>query len=81
MSPRPAIDYDGVSFSTIPPSKSMSYVVTTVNIVNPTSNIRAVVNGKNHVSIIPINGTVEEWMSLGKDSEWTESLANIVIEF
>ena len=42
--------------------------------VNSTGVLYACVDGANHVSIIPIGGTLEEWRRQGKDSIWTQAL-------
>ena len=82
LSPRPGIDYDGLSFSTRPPRPGVSAVMTTVEQVNATMFLCAVQDPKNktHYLILPTNGTINQWMDQGQSSIWTQALANIVIE-
>ncbi len=78
--PRTGIDYDGLSFSTVPPSKRQYPAVkTTIEAINATGVLTVVQNGS-HVSVVPVNGTVSEWMNQGESSDWTQILSSIVIE-
>ena len=81
LAPRKGRDEnDGLSFSTKPP-KSTQYpaVKTTIEAVKATGVLTATIKG-NHVSIVPTNGTIEEWINQGQTSEWSQKLASIVIE-
>ncbi|MBQ7232472.1 MAG: RHS repeat-associated core domain-containing protein [Bacillales bacterium] len=80
LAPRENIDYDGLSFSSKPPRKGVNAVVTTVEAVNATGTLRAIHTSGNHYIIVPVNGTVVQWMNEGHDSIWTQSLSMIVIE-
>ena len=71
---------DGLSFKTLPPTDGRPYVVTTIEIVNSTGVLRATRKGT-HVSITPVNGSIEQWMSQGMDSIWSNVLSRIVIEW
>ena len=79
--PRSNRDYDGLSFSLIPPTSSQQFpaVVTTIDAVEATGILTTVQRG-NHVSIVPTNGTVKDWMLQGKDSCWTLALSTIVVK-
>jgi len=81
LSPRPKIDYDGLSFSTKPPRSGVSAVVTTIESVNATGILTAIPDGGAHVTIVPTNGTVNQWMDQGQSSIWSQTLAGIVIEW
>ena len=82
LSPRPGIDYDGLSFSTKPPRPGVSAVVTTIEQVNATGILTAVPPNKGtHVTVIPTNGTVNQWMSQGQSSIWSQTLSLIVVEW
>ena len=80
LAPRTGIDFDGLSFSTIPPSANQyPAVMTTVEAVNASHMFTAIQVGT-HVSIIPTNGTVVQWMAEGQNSLWSKALSLIVIE-
>ena len=80
LAPRAGIDFDGLSFSTIPPSANQyPAVMTTIEAVNATGVLSAVRVGT-HVSIIPTTGTVGQWMAEGQNSLWSQALSLIVIE-
>ena len=81
LAPRQGIDYDGLSFSTKPPRPGVSAVVTTVEQVNFTGILKATLNEGTHVTITPVNGTVEQWMKQGQSSIWTRVLSAIVVEW
>ena len=89
-------DYDGLSFSLNPPTRSKQYpvAVTTIEAVNAAGILTTDQKG-NHVSIKPVNGTVNdwitqgivptnrtvaEWMAQGMNSHWSSILSSIVIE-
>ena len=81
LSPRAGIDYDGLSFSTKPPRPGVSAVVTTIEQVNATGILTAIPNGGTHVTVIPTNGTVNQWMYQGQSSIWSQTLSLIVVEW
>lgn len=81
LSPRTGIDYDGLSFSTKPPRPGVSAVITTIEQVNATGNLIAISTGGSHVTIVPTNGTVDQWMSQGQSSIWSQTLSEIVVEW
>ena len=81
LAPRPGEDFDGLSFSLNPPTRSKQYpvVVTTIEAVEATGILTTVQKGT-HVSIVPTNGTVAEWMDQGQNSCWSFTLSLIVIQ-
>ena len=81
LSPRPKIDYDGLSFSTKPPRIGVSAVFTTIEEINATGILTAIADGGSHVVVIPTNGTVQQWMDQGDNSLWTKVLSSLVIEW
>ena len=81
LSPRPGIDYDGLSFSTKPPRPGVSAVVTTIEQVNATGILKAIPTGGTHVTVIPTSGNVTQWMEQGQSSVWSQTLSLIVIEW
>ncbi len=80
LSPRQNIDYDGLSFSTRPPRPGVRAVATTIEQVNATGILIAIPTGGTHVTIIPSNGSVEQWMRQGQNSLWSQTLSSIVVE-
>ncbi len=64
----------GLSFSTIPMANSWQ---TTIDAVNATGILFAVKDGKYHVSIYPIGGSVADWRRQGVSSIWTQTLLRI----
>ena len=81
MSPRPKIDYDGLSFFTKPPRIGVSAVFTTIEEINATGILTAIADGGSHVVVIPTNRTVQQWMDQGDNSLWTKVLSSLVIEW
>ena len=79
LAPRKGIDYDGLSFSTIPPKSGQKAVCTTINTVNSTGLLLTIQKGT-HVAIVPAHATVETWMATGMDSIWSKTLSVIVFE-
>ena len=80
LAPRVGKDYDGLSFSTIPPINGKPYTVTTIEQINSTGILIAERQGT-HVSVRPTNGTVLEWMYQGMNSIWSKTLSSIVVEW
>ena len=81
LAPRIGKDYDGLSFSTKPPRRGVSAVVTTIEQVNSTGVLMAMPTGGSHVTVIPTNGTVIQWMEQGQSSTWSQALASVVFEW
>lgn len=64
-----------MSFSTqYKPGSAM----TTIEQINSTGYLRAVQDGRNHVSVYPIGGTIAEWRAVGPGSQWTTALFSVV---
>lgn len=62
LTPKPWKDYDGLSYYLYPPTTG-SYTVTTIEAVNATGVLTAVINGANHVSVMPTDRSkLNEWM-------------------
>ena len=82
--PRMNMDYDGLSFSSVPPSKPnhYPYVMTTVQKLETTNMFFVVRSEKKptHYLIIPIDGNVEKWMKEGQKSIYTKILSLAVTE-
>lgn len=68
----------GLSFSTIPlPGCSM----TTIEAINSTGIVYAVIDGATHVSVYPIGGTMEDWVNAGSSSIWTKAVKSVVVKW
>lgn len=52
---------------------------TTIGEVNATGILYAKKDGRNHVSVHPRGGTLEEWKKAGSSSIWTTTLMSIVV--
>lgn len=81
LAPRPDVDYDGLSFSTRPPRPGVPAVVTTIEEVNATGTLMAFPTSRSHVLVVPVNGTVKQWMDQGQSSIWSRQLSSIVVEW
>ena len=69
----------GLSFSLVPgPDKN---AVTTIEALNATGVVYAVLDGGNHVSVFPIGGTLEDWYKAGTSSIWTTAVKSVVIKW
>ena len=68
----------GLSFSTIPQSKS---AMTTIKKINSTGILYAIQDKPTHVSVYPIGGTIKDWHNAGPSSIWTQTLKSIVIKW
>ena len=80
LAPRKGVDFDGLSFSTKPPKPGVEAVVTTIEEVNATGILKAIPTGGTHVIIVPVGGTVLQWMEQGQSSIWTQMLSSVVTE-
>ena len=52
--------------------------MTTIDEVNSTGVLYAVVDGGHHVSVYPVGHTLAEWRAAGVASIWTQALLGIV---
>ena len=75
LTPREKDKYTGLSFSTIPLPGSAE---TTIEEINMTGCLIAVQDGLTHVSVRPLNGTMQDWIDSGRDSVWTKALKSVV---
>jgi hypothetical protein len=65
----------GLSFSTnYRPGSAM----TTIDAVNSTGILHADRDGRTHVSITPIGGTLADWRAAGVNSIWTQALVSVI---
>ncbi|MBO7196527.1 MAG: RHS repeat-associated core domain-containing protein [Clostridia bacterium] len=80
LAPRLNKDWDGLSFKTVPPTNGAPYTITTIEQINSTGILIAIRKGE-HVSVMPTNGTILEWMEQGMDSIWSRTLSEIVVEW
>ena len=68
----------GLSFSTIPKPGA---AVTTIEALNATGLVYAVRDGATHVSVRPIGRTMDDWISAGSNSVWTQAVKSVVIKW
>lgn len=54
--------------------------MTTIEAINATGVLVAVLDKENHVSVYPIGTTIEGWREAGTSSVWTQTLKGIVIK-
>lgn len=67
-----------LSFSTIPkPGAAM----TTIGAINATGVVYAVQDGRDHVSIHPIGGTLADWHNAGSMSIWTTTVKSLCVKW
>ena len=74
--PRPKDVNTGLSFKL--KYEGGKAITTTIDAVNDTGILRAVIDGKNHVSIVPVGRSVSDWIAAGRDSIWTKALKRII---
>jgi len=79
MTPR-AVDVGGLSFYLSPPATG-SFTATTIEAVNATGVLRAVVDGTNHVSVVPVNPLdMPDWIASRYDPNApTHALTHIMM--
>ena len=73
LTPKEKDKKTGLSFSTIPKPGA---AVTTIEALN-----YAVRDGATHVSVRPIGGTMDDWISAGSNSVWTQAVKSVVIKW
>ena len=49
--------------------------------LNATGVVYAVYDGRTHVSVFPIGGTLEDWYKAGSSSVWTTAVKSVVIKW
>ena len=78
LTPKEKDKKTGLSFSTIPKPGA---AVTTIEALNATGLVYAVRDGVTHVSVRPIGGTMDDWISAGSNSVWTQAVKSVVIKW
>ena len=68
----------GLSFSTIPKEDA---AMTTIEALNATGVVYAVLDDNNHVSVFPVGATLQEWHDAGSSSKWTVAVKSVVIKW
>lgn len=48
---------------------------------NETGIVYAIQDSSTHVSVRPVNGTVEDWINAGTSSIWTQTVKSLVIKW
>ena len=46
-----------------------------------TGKVFAIQDGPTHVSVFPIDGAMEDWVSIGSGSEWTRAVKSVVTKW
>lgn len=78
LTPRAKDRYTGLSFSTVP---MLGAAMTTIEALNATGVVYAVRDGATHVSVRPVGGTMDDWISAGSNSVWTQAVKSVVIKW
>ena len=78
LTPKEKDKFTGLSFSTIPKPGS---AVTTIEALNATGLVCAVRDGATHVSVRPIGGTMDDWISAGSSSIWTQAVKSVTVKW
>ena len=75
LTPKNKDRFTGLSFSTIPMPGAAK---TTIEELNATGVVFAIQDGPTHVSVRPLNGTMDDWIKQGSDSKWTKAVKSVV---
>lgn len=78
LTPRNKDRNTGLSFSTVP---APGAAVTTIEELNATGIVYAIQDGPTHVSVRPVNGTMDEWIDMGTSSIWTQAVKSVVVKW
>ena len=81
LTPKQKDATSGLSFSTNPPPIGVSAAVTTIEALNSTGVVIAIQDGPTHVSVTPIDATVQDWIDMGVSSKWTKALKETVVKW
>ena len=81
LTPKMKDRYTGVSFSTIPPQPGKNAAVTTIHTINSTGILYAYQDSLTHVTVIPTNASIMEWIKAGNESIWTMTLQSVVVKW
>ena len=55
--------------------------MTTIEALNATGVVYAVLDDNNHVSVFPVGATLQEWHDAGSSSKWTVAVKSVVIKW
>ena len=55
--------------------------MTTIEEINATGVIYAVIDKGGHVSVFPVGATLEDWHNAGSSSKWTIALKSVVTKW
>jgi len=55
--------------------------MTTIEDLNSTGIVYAVIDGPNHVSVYPIGGSMRNWIDQGANSIWTQTVKSKVVKW
>ena len=78
LTPREKDKYTGLSFSTIPLPGAAE---TTIEALNSTGVVYAIRDGKTHVSVRPVGGSMQDWIDAGVASIWTQAVKSVVVKW
>ena len=78
LTPREKDKYTGLSFSTIPLPGAAE---TTIEALNSTGVVYAIRDGKTHVSVRPVGGSMQDWIDAGAASIWTQAVKSVVVKW
>lgn len=67
----------GLSFATI---YRPGAAVITIEAVNATGVLYAKKDGATHISVVPVNASVDDWIAAGSSSIWTQTLKSVLIK-
>ena len=74
LTPRTQDVGSGLSFSTVYKHGSAA---TTIELINRSEHLYAVKDGPTHVSVRPKDGSMQDWITQGSDSIWTQELRKL----
>ena len=78
LTPKEKDKYTGLSFSTVPIPGA---AVTTIEALNATGVVYAVQDGPDHVSVRPVDATMEDRINAGSGSIWTQAVKSVIIKW
>ena len=55
--------------------------MTTIEALNATGIVYAVQDGPTHVSVRPVGATMDDWISEGTNSIWTQTVKSVVVKW
>ena len=54
---------------------------TTIEALNSTGVVYAIRDGKTHVSVRPVGGSMQDWIDAGAASIWTQAVKSVVVKW